>query len=173
MSTLASIDFVLSVRRYPLSRSAGSLGPRQRRSHARTVPGSTRAIPTGRCIEFALMPKPDELILDIATLVESGQSNQMSLTVVTGGTVITGRLAPEAMWRQRVSEVLKDSDRLGEFSSVFDTPVKRDGPPTHLHFHVARILQGTVGIPETGGMYRVAIEDVSAWTVGDFSYSDH
>ncbi|MBD9728144.1 MULTISPECIES: hypothetical protein [Streptomyces] len=119
------------------------------------------------------MPKPDELILDIATLVESGQSNQMSLTVVTGGTVITGRLAPEAMWRQRVSEVLKDSDRLGEFSSVFDTPVKRDGPPTHLHFHVARILQGTVGIPETGGMYRVAIEDVSAWTVGDFSYSDH
>lgn len=134
---------------------------------------TTRAIPTARCIEFALMPKPDELILDIATLVESGQSNQMSLTVVTGGTVITGRLAPEAMWRQRVSEVLKDSDRLGEFSSVFDTPVKRDGPPTHLHFHVARILQGTVGIPETGGMYRVAIEDVSAWTVGDFSYSDH
>ncbi len=29
-----------------------------------------------------------------------------------------------------------------------------------------------MGIPETGGMYRVAIEDVSAWTVGDFSYSD-
>ncbi|MCX4967019.1 hypothetical protein OHA98_19810 [Streptomyces sp. NBC_00654] len=28
-------------------------------------------------------------------------------------------------------------------------------------------------IPETGGMYRVAIEDVSAWTMGDFSYSDH
>ncbi|GAA3367236.1 hypothetical protein GCM10017744_078600 [Streptomyces antimycoticus] len=39
--------------------------------------------------------------------------------------------------------------------------------------HVARILQGAVGIPETGGMYRVAIEDVSAWTMGDFSYSDH
>jgi hypothetical protein len=30
-----------------------------------------------------------------------------------------------------------------------------------------------VGIPETGGMYRVAIEGVSAWTIGDFSYSDH
>lgn len=30
-----------------------------------------------------------------------------------------------------------------------------------------------MGIPETGGMYRVAIEDVGAWTVGDFSYSDH
>ncbi len=45
------------------------------------------------------------------------------------------------------------------------------GAPAHLHFHVARILQGTVGIPETGGMYRVAIEDVSAWTMGDFSYS--
>ncbi|AOR35972.1 hypothetical protein BFF78_37350 [Streptomyces fodineus] len=43
----------------------------------------------------------------------------------------------------------------------------------HLHFHVARILQGVVGVPETGGMYRVAIEDVSAWTVGDFSYSGH
>lgn len=119
------------------------------------------------------MPKPDELIIDIAARVESGLSNQMSLTVVTSGAVITGRLAPEAVWRKRVSEVLTDSAHLSEFAAVFDTPTKKDGPPTHLHFHVARILQGTVGIPETGGMYRVAIEDVSAWTVGDFSYSDH
>ncbi|MFE4724324.1 hypothetical protein ACFRLW_49885 [Streptomyces sp. NPDC056728] len=118
------------------------------------------------------MSKPDELLVDVAALVEFGQSNQMSLTVVTGGAVITGRLAPEGVWRQRVSEVLSASDHLGEFSATFDTPAKKDGPPTHLHFHVARILQGTVGIPETGGMYRVAIEDVSAWTVGDFSYSD-
>ncbi|GGQ16376.1 hypothetical protein GCM10010266_44500 [Streptomyces griseomycini] len=72
-----------------------------------------------------------------------------------------------------MSEVLTDSAELGGFSAVFDTPARRGGPPTHLHFHVARILQGAVGIPETGGMYRVAIEDVSAWTVGDFSYSDH
>ncbi|GAB2327593.1 hypothetical protein AB0N20_09995 [Streptomyces griseoincarnatus] len=117
------------------------------------------------------MVKPDELIVDIAARVESGQSSQMSLTVVTGGAVITGRLAPESVWRTRVAEVLKDSDQLAEFASVFDAPVKREGPPTHLHFHVARIIQGTVGVPETGGMYRVAIEDVSAWTVGDFSYS--
>ncbi|MGW2230013.1 hypothetical protein [Streptomyces formicae] len=119
------------------------------------------------------MSKPDELLVDVAALVESGRSNQMSLTVVAGGAVITGRLAPEAVWRQRVSDVLKDSDRLGEFSAVFDAPPKDEGPPSHLHFHVARILQGTVGIPETGGMYRVAIKDVSAWTMGDFSYSDH
>ncbi|MER5386093.1 hypothetical protein ABT040_38620 [Streptomyces sp. NPDC002688] len=119
------------------------------------------------------MSKPDELLVDIATLVESGRSNQMSLTVVTNGGVITGRLAPEAVWRKRVSDVLTDSARIGEFSAAFNAPVKKDEPPTHLHFHVARILQGTVGIPETGGMYRVAIADVSAWTVGDFSYSDH
>ncbi|MFG2983090.1 hypothetical protein ACGFYQ_17875 [Streptomyces sp. NPDC048258] len=119
------------------------------------------------------MSKPDELLVNVAALVESGQSNQMSLTVVTGGAVITGRLAPEAVWRQRVSEVLTDSARLGEFSAVFTAMPRMEGPPTHLHFHVARILQGTVGIPETGGMYRVSIEDVSAWTVGDFSYSDH
>ncbi|MFD9545110.1 hypothetical protein [Streptomyces sp. NPDC060022] len=117
------------------------------------------------------MSKPDELLVAIAALVESGQSNQMSLTVVAGGAVITGRLAPEAVWSQRVSEVLTDSARLGEFSAIFSTSTKKDAPPTHLHFHVARILQGTVGIPETGGMYRVAIEDVSSWTVGDFSYS--
>ncbi|GGK62685.1 MULTISPECIES: hypothetical protein [Streptomyces aurantiacus group] len=123
------------------------------------------------------MSKPDDLLVDIATMVESAQSNQMSLTVVVGGAVITGRLAPEAVWRERVSEVLKDSDRLGRFSGVFtadrteDRP-ERGEPPTHLHFHLARILQGSVGIPETGGMYRVAISDVSAWTVGDFSYSE-
>lgn len=97
----------------------------------------------------------------------------MSLTVVTHGAVITGRLAPASVWRQRVSEVLTGSTDLGAFSAVFDAPGEKEGRPTHLHFHVARILQGTMGIPETGGMYRVAIENVSAWTVGDFSYSDH
>ncbi|UQA90543.1 hypothetical protein [Streptomyces halobius] len=119
------------------------------------------------------MSKPDELLVDVATLVESEHSNQMTPTVVAGGAVITGRLAPEAVWRQRVSEVLADSARLSEFSAVFIAPTRAEKPHTHLHFHVARILQGTAGIPETGGMYRVAIDDVSAWTMGDFSYSDH
>ncbi|MFE1289477.1 hypothetical protein [Streptomyces sp. NPDC058751] len=123
------------------------------------------------------MSNPDELLVDISAMVESGHSTQMSLTVIVGGAVITGRLAPEAVWRERVSEVLKDSDRLGPFSDVFDpgrVPDRGDsaGAPAYLHFHLARILQGNVGIPETGGMYRVAIEDVSAWTVGDFRYSD-
>ncbi|MEU4611039.1 hypothetical protein [Streptomyces umbrinus] len=127
------------------------------------------------------MTNPDRLLVDISALVESGQSNQMSLTVVVGGAVITGRLAPEAVWRERVSEVLNDSDRLGPFSAVFGAEPTDGGqkgggpgePPAYLHFHLARILQGNIGIPETGGMYRVAIEDVSAWTVGDVSYSDH
>ncbi|MEU1038328.1 hypothetical protein ACFYP4_25000 [Streptomyces sp. NPDC005551] len=124
------------------------------------------------------MSNPDELLIGIAALVEAEKSTQMSLTVVSGGAVITGRLAPEAVWRQRVAEVLVDSDQLGPFSAIFtggeeQSPSGPGEKPTHLHFHVARILQGTMGIPETGGMYRVAIQDVTAWTVGDFSYSDH
>ncbi len=121
------------------------------------------------------MTKPDALLVNVAATVESEQSNQMSLTVVVNGAVITGRLAPEAVWRERVAEVLRDSERLGGFAGVFAPPPEataRPGAPTHLHFHVARILQGTLGIPETGGRYRVALEDVSAWTVGDFSYTD-
>ncbi|MDH6517676.1 hypothetical protein M2164_004171 [Streptomyces sp. SAI-208] len=123
------------------------------------------------------MSNPDELLVALSAAVESERSNQMSLTVVVGGAVITGRLAPEAVWRERVAEVLKDSDRLGPFSDVFaGTPrgerPAREEAPTHLHFHLARILQGSLGIPETGGMYRVAIKDVSAWTVGDLSYID-
>ncbi|WP_328908622.1 hypothetical protein OG230_03365 [Streptomyces sp. NBC_00234] len=115
----------------------------------------------------------DALLVDVAALVESGRSNQMPLTVVAGGAAVTGRLAPEAVWGQRVSEVLADSARLGDFSAMFTTAAPEEGPPTRLHVHVARILQGTVGMLETGGMYRVAIEDVSVWTTGDFSYSDH
>ncbi|MFD5617650.1 hypothetical protein [Streptomyces yangpuensis] len=123
------------------------------------------------------MSIPDDLLHDIAAMVESEQTNQMSLTVVVNGAVITGRLAPERVWRERVAEVLRDSEQLGPFAEVFSsttaTTARRPaGPPSHLHFHVARILQGPVGIPETGGMYRIALSDVSAWTVGDFSYSD-
>ncbi|MET9731938.1 hypothetical protein ABZZ79_15170 [Streptomyces sp. NPDC006458] len=123
------------------------------------------------------MSNPDELLVAISAAVESEPSNQMALTVVVGGAVITGRLAPEAVWRERVAEVLRDSDRLGPFSDVFARGPVENRPghgetPTHLHFHLARILQGSLGIPETGGMYRVAIKDVGAWTVGDLSYSD-
>ncbi|MEU9250589.1 hypothetical protein AB0D66_01900 [Streptomyces sp. NPDC048270] len=125
------------------------------------------------------MSTPDDLLIDLAAMVESEQTNQMSLTVVVHGAVITGRLAPESVWRQRVAEVLQDSDQLAPFAEVFREPggsagrtPPTTGTPSHLHFHVARILQGTLGIPETGGMYRIALKDVGAWTVGDFSYSD-
>ncbi|MGW5848237.1 hypothetical protein ACWFQ8_09845 [Streptomyces sp. NPDC055254] len=124
------------------------------------------------------MSTPDDLLTDLAAMVESEQTNQMSLTVVVHGAVITGRLAPERVWRERVAEVLRDSDQLAPFADVFKASgesgrtVTTAGTPSHLHFHVARILQGTLGIPETGGMYRIAVKDVGAWTVGDFSYSD-
>ncbi|MFE6620760.1 hypothetical protein ACFZBP_08060 [Streptomyces sp. NPDC008086] len=125
------------------------------------------------------MTHPDDLLVAIAAMVESRHSSQMSLTVVIPGAVITGRLAPEAMWKERVAEVLGDSEHLRPFAAAFTPP--RDGgghgpqdgaAPTHLHFHVARILQGSFGIPDTGGMYRVALADVSAWTIGDIGYSD-
>ncbi|MBV7696180.1 hypothetical protein [Streptomyces sp. TRM70350] len=125
------------------------------------------------------MKHPDDLLVAIAAMVESQRSSRMSLTVVVPGAVITGRLAPEALWKERVAEVLRDSEHLGQFAAAFATPQgggdhqpERGDDPTHLHFHVARILQGSFGIPDTGGMYRVALKDVSAWTIGDIGYSD-
>ncbi|MET9443763.1 hypothetical protein [Streptomyces sp. NPDC006610] len=118
------------------------------------------------------MSHPDDLLVDIAAMVESEHSSRMSLTVVVPGAVITGRLAPETLWKERVAEVLRDSEQLRGFARPFTSSGGADGRPTHLHFHVARILQGSYGIPDTGGMFRVAIADVSAWTVGDINYSD-
>ncbi|WP_030232686.1 hypothetical protein [Streptomyces sp. NRRL S-350] len=130
------------------------------------------------------MSNPDGLLVDIAAMVESESSNQMPLTVVVPGAVITGRLAPERLWHERVSEVLAASDHLKPFAALFTRPATGDGGaggegaassaarPTHLHLHVARILQGSYGLPHTGGMYRIAIADISSWTVGDLSYSD-
>ncbi|MFH9347777.1 hypothetical protein [Kitasatospora sp. NPDC017646] len=123
------------------------------------------------------MSNPDALLVDIAAMVESERSNQMPLTVVVPGAVITGRLAPERLWHERVAEVLGASDHLKPFATLFamsatGDPAPPATPPTHLHLHVARILQGSYGLPHTGGMYRIAIADVSSWTVGDLSYSD-
>ncbi|WP_031507064.1 hypothetical protein [Streptomyces megasporus] len=120
----------------------------------------------------------DDLLVDIAEKVETEQSNQMPLTVVVPGAVITGRLAPEAVWKARVAEVLRDSERLKPFAELFEpsgADARRSGErsrPTHLHLHLARILQGSYGLPDTGGMYRVAIDEVSSWTLGELSYSD-
>ncbi|MEY9847873.1 hypothetical protein [Streptacidiphilus sp. MAP5-3] len=123
------------------------------------------------------MSTPDALLMEIATVVEAEQTNQMPLTVVVHGTVITGRLVPEKVWRKHVAELLQDSERLGPFAGIFMGPTadargRAAEAPSYLHFHLARILQGHVGIPETGGMYRIAIADVSAWTAGDFGYVD-
>ncbi|WP_031077658.1 hypothetical protein [Streptomyces sp. NRRL WC-3742] len=129
------------------------------------------------------MSNPDALLVEIATMVESEHSNQMPLTVVVPGAVITGRLAPESLWHERVAEVLTASDHLKPFAALFSPPAAHDADdtvgdtprtarPTHLHLHVARILQGSYALPHTGGMYRIAIADVSSWTVGDLSYTD-
>ncbi|MCX5215321.1 hypothetical protein OG689_39785 [Kitasatospora sp. NBC_00240] len=128
------------------------------------------------------MSNPDGLLVDIAAMVESEHNNQMALTVVVPGAVITGRLAPQSLWHERVAEVLAASDHLKPFAALFAAPGDggADGEgvappavrPTHLHLHVARILQGSYGLPQTGGMYRIAIADISSWTVGDLSYSD-
>ncbi len=111
----------------PDNRHPVRAGQRRAGVVSRTAGGAPRVAPH----RIRPMVKPDELIVDIAARVESGQSSQMSLTVVTGGAVITGRLAPESVWRKRVAEVLKDSEQLAEFASVFDAPVKRKArPPT-------------------------------------------
>ncbi|MFC8450031.1 hypothetical protein [Kitasatospora sp. NPDC057223] len=44
------------------------------------------------------MSNLDVLLVDIAAMVESEHGNQMSLTLVIPGAVITGRLAPVALW---------------------------------------------------------------------------
>ncbi|GGV39183.1 hypothetical protein GCM10010495_65650 [Kitasatospora herbaricolor] len=119
------------------------------------------------------MSNPDGLLVDIAAMVESEHSNQMSLTVVVPGAVITGRLAPVALWWERVAEVLEASEHLKPFAALFALPpAGLPERPTHLHLHRARILQGDFALPHGGGMYRIAIEDVSSWTVGDLRYSD-
>ncbi|RAJ44778.1 hypothetical protein K353_01355 [Kitasatospora sp. SolWspMP-SS2h] len=119
------------------------------------------------------MSNPDGLLVDIAATVESEHSNQMSVTVVVPGAVITGRLAPAALWWERVADVLRTSDHLKPFATLFSHPAEpAPSPPTHLHLHRAKILQGDFGLPHTGGMYRIAIADISAWSVGDLSYSD-
>lgn len=128
------------------------------------------------------MSNPDALLVQIAAMVESEHSNQMPLTVVVPGAVITGRLAPESLWHERVAEVLRSSEHLKPFAALFSSPAGHaaesaagapsPAQPTHLHLHVARILQGSYGLPHTGGMYRIAIADVSSWSVGDLSYTD-
>ncbi|WP_042391155.1 hypothetical protein [Streptacidiphilus melanogenes] len=128
------------------------------------------------------MSNPDGRLVDIAAMVESEHSNQMPLTVVVPGAVITGRLAPESLWNARVAEVLAASEHLKPFAALFAPPAEDTSKadetsapptrPTHLHLHLARILQGSYGLPHTGGMYRIAIADISSWTVGDLSYSD-
>jgi hypothetical protein len=122
------------------------------------------------------MPTPDPLLVELAAKVEREQSNQMSLTVVVPGAVITGRLAPAASWTARVAEVLHASEHLKPFGDIFVPAAVRPAggagaKPCYLHMHLARILQGSLGVPETGGMFRIAIEDVSSWTIGEFSYS--
>lgn len=77
------------------------------------------------------MAHADDLLADIAARVESEHNSRMSLTVVIPGAVITGRLAPETLWKQRVAEVLEASDQLAVFSTVFTRPDGTGKPPSH------------------------------------------
>jgi hypothetical protein len=95
------------------------------------------------------MSIPDALLVEIAATVEAKQTNQMPLTVLVHGAVITGRLVPEGGWRQHIAELLRDSERLGPFAGIFmgstdDAQTRSAEAPSHLRFHLARILQGQI-----------------------------
>ncbi len=116
---------------------------------------------------------------------------QLGLTVLVGGSWVSGILVPPRTFTEEVGAELveksgAEAEGLQQFFQElgrqwFPNPSeleaetasgqgpRRDDRPFHLHLRNARMVSTTGSIPLDGAYMRIRLAEVSGWVVGDFS----
>ncbi len=116
---------------------------------------------------------------------------QLAVTVLVGGSWVTGTLIPPRTFTEESGAELVEkagaeaeglqvffrelgrhwfpSDAELEAETAAGTGPRRDDRPFHLHLRKARLVSTTGTIPLDGAYMRIRLADVAGWVIGDFS----
>lgn len=122
------------------------------------------------------------MLTGFADLANQGQLHDLGVSLLVGGSWLTGDLVGARTWFEGLAGWL-DSTGNGDFGDIFrmlgaeayPSESERDATgspgavPEHtyfVHLSQARLLTGTAAMPVEGGWVRVRVDDVSAWLIG-------
>ena len=111
---------------------------------------------------------------------------QVGISVLVGGSWLTGTLIPPRMFMQEISQLIADKtgsdDGLGVFFEFMgsrwfpseseleargEMPAHTPPEPNHLHLRGGRVFATERPVPSEGIYVRVRLDEVAAWTVGE------
>lgn len=110
------------------------------------------------------MTNRDQLLERIVKRVNQS-GTFLDFTVTVSGSLITGRLAPRAAWLSTIAEELEGTSA-AEFAADFAAEGHAMDTEEFLHMSGGQVLYGTTPVPTKGGLFRVPVSAVEAWTIG-------
>jgi hypothetical protein len=132
-------------------------------------------------------PYRDLMLASFANLANQASIEEMGLSLLVGGTWLTGQLVGARAWFEGLARSLDDAGAPGGFgdvirmvgASVYPSESEREAAgelpedpilPAFLHLRDANVI-GTDGrsVPTLGGYVRVRVDEVAAWMLGRIS----
>lgn len=123
-------------------------------------------------VSFVIAEKVrDQMLVSVARVIESGALGGLGITVNVSGQVLTGTLVPRDEWFAGLLSIAEGGAKvLVEKLQAAWEEVPADEDPYYLHLEAAHLVGDTIpGGP--GARWRVQIEEVGAWTLGEISSS--
>jgi hypothetical protein len=127
-------------------------------------------------------PVVDLVLAVLVKAVNSGETSNLGISLLVGGSWLTGSMIGGRMWFDQLGQLVdtqtgsdggrlfhligetaypSESERLAEGKAPLDTE------PGFLHLRDARLLSGAaVRVPEPGGLVRLKLASVDGWLVG-------
>lgn len=134
---------------------------------------------------------PVDPMLQLFVRLMNSLDVRLSVTVLVGGSWVSGTLIPPRAYTEEAGADLVDragaeaeglqlffrelgrhwfpSDSEREAEGGPGSPPRRDDRPNHLHLRNARLVTTNGSIPADGAFVRIRLADVAAWVIGDFS----
>jgi hypothetical protein len=125
--------------------------------------------------------------------VMNGAGVQLGISLLVGGTWLSGTLIPPRMFTEEMGDYVRDAagegaesiqtffhtigrswfrseserEALGAGAHVAPEGDASDTRPFHLHLRAARVISPAGPVPDEGGYVRLRLDQVEGWLIGD------
>jgi hypothetical protein len=127
-------------------------------------------------------PVVDLVLGALVKAVNRGETSNLGISLVVGGTWLTGSMIGGRMWFDQVGQLVdretsSEAGRLfrligraaypSESEGLAEGRPQPDADPGFVHMRDARLLTGAaVRVPEPGGLIRIKLSSIDGWLVG-------
>lgn len=129
-------------------------------------------------------PYRDLMLASFANLANQGTIGELGVSLLIGGTWLTGQLVGARAWFEGLARSLDEAGTAGPFgdvirmvgAQVYPSESEREAAgdqelesplPSYLHLRDAHVLAPAgSAVPTRGGFVRVRVDEVAAWMLG-------